>query len=643
MSNNQPVLLNCPTCGAPLDFDGNNSVIRCKFCGNRSFVEGAKPDQASKSSSTVDEIRQLLSSGNLEGAISHYHTQYGVDLEEANDAIEAIQAGHYATPFVNGSHTPAELTQALQQIQNLLSGGNKLEAIKLYRETFDSSMARALEAIKSLEDGKELKIENDYETYENLTPPLSMPPYPPQKSNKKGCRTSSIVLVVVLILGIAGFILATKNGLFLPHYYAYSPEILISGSPDTQPQIAGLFYDSGADARFIGLVNTGTKRLLWKTAPFNGDGFVSNLVDSSDLIYAANEDNLLAYNKSDGGLAWQTVMPDALNYSGNNLIVDSGRVITFNADQSIQAYNAETGGLVWSKRLSGYSNNILMTDHSLVVVDFTDTNNNYGLFFLDPITGNQQDILTPICSVNGYDNTLESDSVLFLDKADQVLYLIFTEGCIQKLDLSTREIVWDSKNTDYFSSSLEPNNYLLTESNLYFGDDGDLLSVAKSTGEIKKISQNADYNVYPLDISKGVLILRADRTRGTSRSELWGVDSSTGQQIWQKTMQDASPIDPPNEMSGFIDDSDFGWTLKLTSQGLARIVFKGEPSLLVLEIIDPKDGNVKTSQTLKIKGTSGDFYDIPLVLGWQKDVAYLIIDTGFYTLDVTSGELIKIY
>jgi hypothetical protein len=157
------------------------------------------------------------------------------------------------------------------------------------------------------------------------------------------------------------------------------------------------------------------------------------------------------------------------------------------------------------------------------------------------------------------------------------------------------------------------------------------------------LRQNEDYNFYPLEINENIMILRADRTRGTNRSELWGVDINTGTQLWQITMQDAEPIDPPNEMSGLIDNTDFGWTLKLTPSGLVRITFKGEPNQLVLETINPADGSIQSSQTIAIKGVTGDFYSIPNVLGWQGNTAYLNIDSGFYKLDAATGELIHLY
>jgi hypothetical protein len=108
-------------------------------------------------------------------------------------------------------------------------------------------------------------------------------------------------------------------------------------------------------------------------------------------------------------------------------------------------------------------------------------------------------------------------------------------------------------------------------------------------------------------------------------------------------MQGASPIDPPNEMSGLIDDTSLGWTWKLASSGLVVIEFQAKPNQLVLETFDPATGTSMGKKALPLKRISGDFYDIPTVLGWQGNVAYLSMDLNIYSLDVTTGQLKMIY
>ena len=137
--------------------------------------------------------------------------------------------------------------------------------------------------------------------------------------------------------------------------------------------------------------------------------------------------------------------------------------------------------------------------------------------------------------------------------------------------------------------------------------------------------------------------MRARRTRGTEKFELWGVNAASGESAWQMDMQGASPIDPPNEMSGLVDNNDFGWTWKLAPTGLVVITFRGEPNQLTLETFNPADGTSLGKQTVPLKTISGDFYSIPAVIGWQGNLLYLDIESNIYSLDVSTGHLKIVY
>jgi len=42
MSENSPKTLSCPSCGAPLDFDGSSSIVLCKFCKTSAILPGVQ-------------------------------------------------------------------------------------------------------------------------------------------------------------------------------------------------------------------------------------------------------------------------------------------------------------------------------------------------------------------------------------------------------------------------------------------------------------------------------------------------------------------------------------------------------------------------------------------------------------------------
>jgi len=133
---------------------------------------------------------------------------------------------------------------------------------------------------------------------------------------------------------LAGAVSRSSSGGLGKHYDPETPLVLISSGNAAASEIAGVFYNADADTRSIGLVDPASDKLLWQGAKLSGDGNADAVASGTDLIYAANATDLLAYHKSDGSLAWQAQMPDKLNYGAATLLVTAGRVITNNADQT---------------------------------------------------------------------------------------------------------------------------------------------------------------------------------------------------------------------------------------------------------------------------------------------------------------------
>jgi len=650
MTIDQPTSLNCPTCGAPLDINGTSAVVRCNFCGNVSLLPDGLTRQADAPASAMDKIRQLAGGGNLAGAIEQYQQAFGVNRQEATNALEALQAGRLATPSAPGTRAPEELTRALENVQRLLLAGDKIGAVKMYREHYDVSMERARYAIEQIKAGQTIRPEMGFEALHSPRRTFE-PSHPSQHGNFLGMAV--LVGVLLFVAGLISLILFIPGGLLNVRFSPYGPVAMVSSDPSIKPGTApgdspnfavGL-YNPEKDTRFIGLVNSTTGKLDWHAANLSGDGFVNAIVSGPDLVYAAVATDLLAYHKSDGSLAWQAKMPDRINYGPVSLLVAGGRVITDNADQTIQAYDAKTGSLVWSKRLSGYDRTLRLMGNSLVLIDYVGGNNDYGLIFLDPASGSQQKVLTPACMYNDYSSNLDPDVGLVYDQAGNALYLVYDSsyGCVQRLDLASGQIPWEADSKDNFNFMPGGFQSLMTDSTLYFSNGNDLLAVDKSTGTMQVLLSDPDYALLPLAKTGDKLIVRARRTRGTGRFELWGVDAASGSRAWQLDMPGSSPIDPPDEMAGLIDDTESGWTWKLAPAGLVIIKFQADPNQLTLETFDPANSASLGKQTIALKRISGDFYSIPTIIGWQANVAYLHIESGIYSLDLTTGELKVIY
>ena len=81
-----------------------------------------------------DEIRNLLAPGRKIEAIKRYREETGAGLAEAKDAVESLETGG---SFPHAQPVDSELTN---QVICLLGRGEKIEAVKLYRNKFGGGL-----------------------------------------------------------------------------------------------------------------------------------------------------------------------------------------------------------------------------------------------------------------------------------------------------------------------------------------------------------------------------------------------------------------------------------------------------------------------------------------------------------------------
>ncbi len=179
--------LDCPNCGAPLPDAGGRSVVVCSHCGSSIRIQNAaapakpapppaerreynpgttvgeygrppvaRPERSALASVTlgpsdVAEVVQLLRDRQELAAIQFYHAKVGGTLGEAKEAIEAIEAGlkdaSAPLPPPSASAHPPQMAE----IHELLREGNRLEAIKRYRQQTGVGLKEALTVIEGLE------------------------------------------------------------------------------------------------------------------------------------------------------------------------------------------------------------------------------------------------------------------------------------------------------------------------------------------------------------------------------------------------------------------------------------------------------------------------------------------------------------
>jgi ribosomal protein L7/L12/sugar lactone lactonase YvrE len=282
------IAFNCPSCSAPLDVDDEKRSVRCPYCQNTVVVpaelrnldeHAASPAAPQILSMEMDlgsligqatrfrDVIDLARSGKKIEAIKLYRQLTGLGLKESKDAVEALTAGQTITvtstslaePFVSQAEAAerSEKLAALDQVAQLVREGNKIEAIKVYRQTFDSSLAEAKTAVERIEAGEYMTVQNMA-----LGSPYIPQIIPPQAVKASvattaaaaggvGCFAWVIGIMIVLSIIVPVFFAFTSPGGPLAGLWnqinpaAYARVVKSFGSEGTGP---GLFSDPRAVA-----------------------------------------------------------------------------------------------------------------------------------------------------------------------------------------------------------------------------------------------------------------------------------------------------------------------------------------------------------------------------------------------------------
>jgi len=95
----------------------------------------------------LDDIKAAIGAGNKIAAIKLYRDGTGAGLAEAKEAIELIAAGK--PPPSGAAATPP--SDAMQEVSALLVAGRKIEAIRVYRAATGVGLKEAKDAVDALE------------------------------------------------------------------------------------------------------------------------------------------------------------------------------------------------------------------------------------------------------------------------------------------------------------------------------------------------------------------------------------------------------------------------------------------------------------------------------------------------------------
>ena len=125
-------------------------VLKVVFAAkNSGSVVSSDTPSAPRAPARMEDVPELYRQGRKIEAIKIYRELTGVGLAEAKSAVERMEAGQSVVP---PAQPVLNLDQdgALREIRTLMQAGEKIQAIKKYREVFGVGLAEAKDAVERL-------------------------------------------------------------------------------------------------------------------------------------------------------------------------------------------------------------------------------------------------------------------------------------------------------------------------------------------------------------------------------------------------------------------------------------------------------------------------------------------------------------
>lgn len=583
--------LNCPNCGAPLEFTAGRSTVRCGFCGSQ-------VERSHESPTSTDEghvLRTVLIDGRIVVEQSSKARHFVIKMRGGHPVVieSGGQASAAATSMppdrpASGGRVGCWVTLFILLVTLVPIGiamFNTTQLGNVFKSIASGKLDEALTAVPTVNKNIRLSDSVTFAPSASDTPP-----------------------------GIVAF--------------------------TTQFPVGG----GERENRFVALSST-VPSLLWQSQPLDQDVYNAPLWAGDELVYALIKDRLLAFHRVDGSLAWDRPLPDqvSLNLCRDCVRLLGERLFTLSDDGTLQALDARTGAPLWDFRATQDSpRGLYLLGSHLAFMD-RDEDNNGLLRAFDPASGEMLTV-QPSCGARAsWPHYADWTTPLYLSPDGSSFYLPVgvSELCIQRWDAADLTPDWDTPAPDLrFSDDTPP---LVTEEALYLGAGQQLVALDAASGELRVLLDDADYEFVPLAVKGDALLVRAVRQRGTRRFELWLVDEAGGGEArWSLNLGQNPPVDPPDANTSIIDVDAPAWTWHAVPDGLAILSFeraKDDVSHAVrIETLDWQTGTSLSVKQVQL-GVETSILSVPRWRAWERGWLWMSVEGSLMALDPVAGQI----
>ncbi|MCL4869252.1 MAG: PQQ-binding-like beta-propeller repeat protein [Anaerolineae bacterium] len=496
------------------------------------------------------------------------------------------------------------------------------------------------------------------------SPPPALPFKPPTVSSGRitasprprsaGC--SCFPLVVFLALAgalVAIFFMQTQDGVpnplsdLMPSWITLTTEgiLLPPESGRDAPQADILAVISKTEGYALAYLDNNSQKVRWETPRTNDYPSSFQAAADNQHVYLFIKEQLTAYNRADGAIAWQITLSDVLGSPcGQCWLLFNETLVLLTNDGRLQGVDTQTGAINWSTRLNQTPRHLYAAGELVALLDEEDgevvlrrfvAQSGLPLANLEPSGENEPFGRPQRPSV--YDPAYQDSSgalVFFMG--------FFEPGTVQKWDIVTGELLWQVI-TPVDQIRFHGDAHLLMVNNrIYIGKGNNISIIDETTREWRLLTNSADYDLRPLTVQNGVLLAAAERRRGTTRYELWGLDADSGALLWQH--QPTADTFMPWDNSRTISSNRSGWLLSWPGQShtqtsVSLVQIFPEPDYVLVQQINIADGSTTQESRFDLPAISGStwFRD----LGEHRGTHWLFIERQIYALNGSDGRFSK--
>jgi outer membrane protein assembly factor BamB len=618
-----PRSLNCPNCGAPLDFPPRQASVRCRFCD--STIERSVSDLTDDDN---DHVIQIDASG-LSGPAGPARRFV---LKMRNGEPVVVEVGQ----------RPAACPSAIETDDAQRAAANAARRAAAARADRRRAAARATGGSAAASPAK-----------------------------GAGLSCALVVIAPLLIGGIIAVLIFAANpqsglvvqqllaGQFAQAWATFrtvgsnlvptQSGVLLTGADGGSDQaiLLTILYPANSDQaeqyRLIA-VDVTARKLLWQSDPLAPKLYSTPILADADQVYIVSGANLLALRRADGTTAWSTPLADKISFTicRDCLQLVDGRLAALSDDGTLAVYAAATGELEWT------ATSIEASPRGLYVLGgrfaFMDRNAEVeGLLrAFDQATGREITV-KPVClsDVSG-DEYADWTTPLWPSADGGSVYLSFgySPACLQRLDARTLKLVWSTQLPDDFTSSLDRVRPVLTADALYLAYEHQVLAIEAAQGTLRRLVQSDDAEFVIEAVHGSDLVLQARRTRGSTRFALWNVDTGTGETRWTFDLGDSPPVEP----AGIIDENTPEWLVHPSDDGLRLLRFQAaaddKSHGLLNETLDWQTGE-SSGQQSTVLNLPTIIFNGPAWTVWQGNTLWMVIDGELMGFDTVNNRVVS--